>query len=241
MARDYTSAARRAAATPTPSGADPVGLLAWVDNHTGRARQALRDLEALPVDPRDEAAARQRQWLVDQLLDVFPSFTLDGERFRVLGEMQLLDLCELMRLNKRNVKTVDPAGVAALADFFTGCLGPDEYERFRTYCRDNCVDQDVLNDIMEGIVEDLSEVPTSRPSHSVPGPSSSGPTSRVVSLSRTSPQPGSPPPAVPLTDPQAFEEFLQRRAQQPPEPEPLGAPAAPWSPTTQDPGFVSFG
>lgn len=227
MARTYTSAARRAAATPAPVD-DPQGLLTWVDGNTTRARQALRQLEETPVDPADTAAVAARQQLVDALLDVFPSFVLDGERFRVLGEMQLLDLCELMRLNRRNVKTVDPAGVAALADFFQGALGPDEYERFREFCRVNCVDQDTLNDIMEGIVEDLAEVPTSRPSRSAPGPLTAGLTSKVVSMSsgtvRAEPMP-----------PEDFQAFLARRQEQT-SVGPLGTPAP-----EQTREFVSYG
>ncbi|MGC5664925.1 hypothetical protein ACN261_31545 [Micromonospora sp. WMMD723] len=220
MARNYTSAARRAAATPPPAG-DLDTVMAWIDGNTTRARQVLAALDKQPVDPTDTAARLARKLLREKVLDVFPSFTLDDVAFRVLGEMQLLDLCELMRLNKRNIKTVDPAAVAALADFFQGALGADEYERFREYCRTNCVDQDVLNDVMEGIVEDLSEVPTSRPSHSVGGPSSAGPTSTDAS----------PPPM----SPEAFEDFLASRTE--PQPGPLGLPET-TNPTRE---FVYFG
>lgn len=221
MGRTYTSAAKRAAATPPPAGT-LAEVLAWVDGHTGRARQLLAQLDAAPVDAGDQAGVAARKELVDALLDVFPSFTLDGETFRVLGELQLLDLCELMRLNKRGVKTVDPSAVAAMADFFQGALGVDEYERFRRYCRENAVDPDVLADIMEGVVEDLAEVPTSRPSHSVGGPSTAGPGSKVDS------------PSAPMSS-DGFQDFLQRRTE--PAPGPLGLP------TTEEPHreFVYFG
>lgn len=216
MARTYTSAAKRAATMPDPTG-DASTLLAWVGSDRARARQALRDLDAQPATATTRKAA-------ETLLEVFPSFTLDGETFRVMGEVQLLDLCELMNLTKRNVKTVDPAAIAALADFFRGALGADEYERFREFVRVNCVDPDVLNDVMEGIVEDLTEVPTSRPSHSVPGPSNSGPTSKVVSLSQRSVQ------ESPMST-DAFRDYLQRQQKQ----------ATPLIPTTETRGFVSFG
>jgi hypothetical protein len=223
VSRQYTSAAKRAKATPMPGPSDTGGLLAWVGQDRTRARQALRELDAVPASPADHEARRP---LVEALLDVFPSFSIDGETFRVMGEVQLLDLCELMRLNKRNVKTVDPTGIAALADFFRGALGDEEYERFREFTRANCTDPDLLNDIMEGIVEDLTEVPTSRPSHSVGGPSSSGLTSRVVSLSQGTVS-ESPMSAA------DFQAYLDRQQQQPEGP--LSVP------TQQGPGFVSFG
>ncbi|MEV6798543.1 hypothetical protein AB0M91_09365 [Micromonospora rifamycinica] len=228
MARNYTTAAARAAATGSPDPADPAGLLAWVGKDTTRARQALRDLESRPVDPRDTQAAADRQHLVDRLLSVFPSFTIDGVVFRVLGEMQLLDLCELMKLNRRGVKTVDPAAIASLAEFFQGCLGAQEYERFRVHCRENAVEPDLLNDIMEGVVEDLSEVPTSRPSHSVGGPSNPGPGSKV----------DLPWPPASM-DQDAFQAYLA--SQQQPATGPLGTPTPPPAPTPPTPGFVYFG
>ncbi|SCL15051.1 hypothetical protein [Micromonospora inyonensis] len=224
MGRTYVSAAKRAAATPPPAGT--LGeVLAWVDGHTGRARQLLAQLDATPVNSGDQAAVAARKELVDALLAVFPSFTLDGETFRVLGELQLLDLCELMRLNKRGVKTVDPVAVAALADFFQGALGADEYERFRSYCREHAVDPDVLSDIMEGVAEDLTEVPTSRPSHSVGGPSSAGHGSKVDSPSA---------PAPMSSD--GFQDFLQRRTE--PDPGPLGISMRDPQPPRE---FVYFG
>ncbi|MFI6162239.1 hypothetical protein ACIA59_20135 [Micromonospora haikouensis] len=211
MSREYTSAARRAAAT-APAVDDPTGLLAWVGTSTVRARQALAQLEAAPLPADADADQRAaREQLVDQLLDVFPSFVLDGEPFRVMGEMQLLDLCELLKLTKRRVKTVDPAAVSALADFYAGALGVDEYERFRTFVRDNAIDQDVLNDVMEGIVEDLTDRPTSRPSPSASGPSTTGAMSKVVSLSGPQRgvvlQPAAAPPDFAAMSPQEFADW----------------------------------
>ncbi|MEV0805729.1 hypothetical protein [Micromonospora sp. NPDC050200] len=186
MSREYTSASRRAAAAAPPVD-DPTGLLAWVGTSTVRARQALALIESAPppADPGEDvpAAELSRGQMVGRLLDVFPSFTLDGETFRVMGEMQLLDLCELLKLTKRGVKTVDPSAVSALADFFSGALGLEEYERFRTFVREHAIDQDVLNDVMEGIVEDLTDRPTSRPSPSASGPLTTGAGSKHVSLS----------------------------------------------------------
>lgn len=239
VTRQYTSAAKRAKATPPPGPADTAALLAWVGRDRARARQALRELDAQPVDAAGHDARRE---LVEALLAVFPSFSIDGETFHVAGEMQLLDLCELMRLNKRNVKTIDPAAIAALADFFRGALGEEEYERFREFTRVNCTDPDLLNDVMEGIVEDLSEVPTSRPSHSLPGPSTNGPTSKAVSLSR-----GTVSQAPMSTE--EFRAYLEQRTPTPQESQagrhqlereeqpvgPLGVP------TRQTPQFVSFG
>lgn len=223
MARSYTSAARKAAET-RPAVEDPTGLLTWVGANRTRARQVLADLDGRPVPAGGE---QDRQDLVEALLQVFPSFTLDGETFRVMGEMQLLDLCELVRLTKRRVSTTSPTAVVALADFFLGALGEAEYDRFRLFCREHAIDADVQNDVMEGIVEDLSEVPTSRPSHSVPGPSTSGPTSTVVSLSRRTVE------QAPMSTEQ-FQDFLRRQEQE--QQSPLAVVG-----TSTTPGSVSYG
>lgn len=230
MARTYTSAARRAAAQAPTDPHDQTGLLAWVGRFPARARQALRLLDEHPVDPADTGAVAARARLVEQLLDVFPSFELDGEVFRAYGELQLLDLCEITKLNRAGALAADPTSLAALSDIFAGALGQAENERFRAFCRANAVDPDTLNDIMEGLMEDLSEVPTSRPSPSPGGPSTSGPTSRVVSLS---PHTAGPAPM----SSQEFADFMQGW-----EPAPAGPPTPPASPLgLPTPGPVSYG
>lgn len=240
MSREYTSAAKRAAA-PAWGTVDAEQMLAWVDGDPARARQVLRDLDAIPTDAAGHEARRP---LVEALLAVFPSFTLDAVEFRVEGEMQLLDLCELMKLARRKVKTSDPSSIAALAEFFEGAMGAGEYERFRSHCREHCTDPDVLNDIMEGVVEDLTDRPTSRPSPSAAGPLTSGPTSKVVSLSPTgSVQVALPEPAGPLAPDMLSmtpEQFADWQAEQRARAQsPLGVPIPPVQ--AQTPESVYFG
>jgi hypothetical protein len=216
MGRQYSSAAH------------PDGWLTWVDGDRARARQVLADLDAAPA-PADESEADQRAQLVDALRALFPSFSLDGVEFWVYGELQMLDLTELMGLARVNTKSADPRALAALGDFFRGALGDGEYERFRAHCRSHCTPPDVLSEVMEGVVEDLAEVPTLPPTPSARGRSSTGPTSRVVSLSAGTSQ------EAPMT-PEAFAAW---QAGQAAPPGPLGQ--LPPDPDSSTPRLLSFG
>jgi hypothetical protein len=138
-------------------------------------------------------------------LDV--TFTLDDVEFTCAGRPTALDISELAEVAELGVDTDDPRAVAAMAKFFRVVLGK-EYGRFKEHMRAYDTGEDVLIEIMQGILEDLAARPTQEPSRSPDGPSTTGPTSKVVSLQRGSihmGQPGSaaaaavssPSPSVP--------------------------------------------
>ncbi len=111
----------------------------------------------------------------------FP-FDLDGVAFVVPGGVSLLDLCEMARL--ADVDATSPEGAAALADFFHDALG-DGYERFRLHVREHHTDPGTLVDIMADMIEATTARPTRRPSDSSDGPTTTGPTLRVISSDGT--------------------------------------------------------
>lgn len=123
-----------------------------------------------------------------------PSFDLDGVTFVCEGGVTALDISEYAKVAKMGIDTEDPAAVAVFAEFFEAALGPKVYSEFRKHVRDHGTSEDVFVDIMGGIIEDFLGRPTQEPSHSQDGPSTTGPTSKVVSLQRGSVflgQPGS--------------------------------------------------
>lgn len=129
-----------------------------------------------------------------------PDFELDGVKFICEGRLTTLDISELAEVAELGVDTEDPRAAAALAKFFRATLGMAEYNRLKNHMRVNDTAEDILIDIMAGIMEDFAARPTEQPSSSDDGQSTTGPTSnpgsRVVSLQagtvdfRPAPTPG---------------------------------------------------
>lgn len=115
-----------------------------------------------------------------------PFFKLDGVTFVCEGGVSTLDISEFAKVAKTGIDTEDPAAAAVFAEFFEAALGPKVYAQFRQHVRKHHTDEDVFVDIMHGIIEDFLGRPTQEPSHSQDGPSTTGPTSKVVSLQRGS-------------------------------------------------------
>lgn len=106
-------------------------------------------------------------------------FELDGVVF-IPGEVSFLDFTELGRFSGADITS--PEGTAAIGEFFRNLLGED-YERFRTHIRQHHTDEETLIQVLRDIVEDVSGHPSQRPSVSPTGPTKTGRTLRVVSLS----------------------------------------------------------
>lgn len=121
-----------------------------------------------------------------------PDFALDGVTFVCEGGVSTLDISEFAKVAKDGVKTDDPAATAVFAEFFEAALGEKVYAQFRRHVRENSTTEEELLDVMKGIVEDFLGRPTQEPSSSQDGPSTTGPTSRVVSLQRGSVYLGQP-------------------------------------------------
>ena len=125
-------------------------------------------------------------------LDVKPTFELDDVKFTCEGRLTTLDVSELAEVAELGVDTEDPRAAAAIAKFFRAALGMGEYNRLKNHMRAHDTAEDVLVDIMAGIMEDFAARPTEQPSSSHDGQSTTGPTSRVVSLQRGSVHLGQP-------------------------------------------------
>ena len=115
-----------------------------------------------------------------------PTFALDEVEFTCEGGVTALDISEFAQVAKAGVDTDDPAAAAVFAEFFQNALGAAEYARFKKHTRDHRTDEAIFVDIMQGIIEDFVGRPTQEPSSSQDGPSTTGPTSKVVSLQRGS-------------------------------------------------------
>ena len=102
------------------------------------------------------------------------TFTLDDVEFTCSGRPTALDISELAEAAELGVDTDDPRAVAAMSKFFRAVLGK-EYSRFKEHMRAHDTDEDVLIEIMKGIMEDLAARPTQEPSRSPDGPSTTGP------------------------------------------------------------------
>ncbi|MEV4179944.1 hypothetical protein AB0J28_00675 [Streptosporangium canum] len=113
-----------------------------------------------------------------------PTFVLDDVEFRCAGAPSLMDLSELARLSELGVDSVTPEGMSIIAEFLSGAMGRQEYNRFRTHIREHGTDPEMVMEILQGIVEDFVARPTSRPSVSPDGPPATPTSSTVVSFSR---------------------------------------------------------
>lgn len=113
-------------------------------------------------------------------------FELDGVEFVCEGGLTTLDISEFAMAAKNGMDTADPAAAAVFAEFFQAALGPTQYRRLKDHMRAHGTDDDVLVDIMQGLMEDFVGRPTEEPSRSQDGPSTTGRTSRVVSLQQGS-------------------------------------------------------
>lgn len=108
-------------------------------------------------------------------------FELDGVVFHPGDAVTFLDITELGRF--ANQEMASPEGAAAIGEFFKLLLGED-YDRFREHIRTHRTDEDTIVRVLHDVLEDLSSHPTQRPSDSPAGPTSTGRTLRVVSLSQ---------------------------------------------------------
>lgn len=106
--------------------------------------------------------------------------------FECRGEVSSLLLSDLAYNSELEV--TDPAGVALLRQFFAQAFGDDEQYRefFNIHIRYG--DDDLLMEILQGLVEDFMARPTKSLSPSSTGQQTTGEVSKVVSLSRGSVQ-----------------------------------------------------
>lgn len=138
------------------------------------------------------------------------SFELDDEVFECRGAVSTLDLSELASAAVNALDSADPAGMAIVSEFLKAAFGAEVYRQFRFHTRTHKTPDDVLLEIITGIVEEVEEnvsVMTARPTRS-PSRSSRGPTvpaerrARVISLATGDVSEVSSPPGPGTGDPE---------------------------------------
>src|SRR5258707_8597927 len=160
-----------------------------------RARQS-RPAQQVPLDPRNRR--NLGQFSSEKPGDYEPDpnplegieFPLDGERFRCLGQLDMLDKSELALLAMSTTDTRSPQGVAMISQFLQLAFGSQEYLRFKWHVRSEKTPEETVVAILKGISEAVGvtiEAETARPtrprSSSSPGPSATdGQVARVISL-----------------------------------------------------------
>lgn len=107
------------------------------------------------------------------------TFTLDGERFSCVREMDgdtLLEWSELGAAADRGMDANSPEGAAYLSRFLRASFGAAEYARFRRHCREHKTPTPVVLKVLAGIQEEMAQAveaaagrPTVQPSPSSPG------------------------------------------------------------------------
>lgn len=111
-------------------------------------------------------------------------FDLDGVTFAGEGDISVMDLSEYARLANQGVDSESAEGIGILADVYSGLLGERVYQKFRTHCRKHGTDGATLVAILQDLITEESDRPTSRPSDSSDGPPTVPATATVVSFSR---------------------------------------------------------
>jgi hypothetical protein len=157
-----------------------------------------------------------REYLSDQLPEgaeeappvALPAikFTLDGEEFRCVTQMDadaLLEWSELGRDAADGAPITSPDYAAFFSRFLRAVFGADEYQRLRRHIRANGTRPEVLLAIigdlqleMAGVVEDATARPTAPPPPSSPGDAApAAQRARVISLAQGTVEFADAPPA----------------------------------------------
>jgi len=101
------------------------------------------------------------------------------EHFSCRGQVSTLTLSELAR--QADLDLSNPMAVALVAEFFVAAFDDaEQYKRFRRVIGDH-FDDEVLMEVLAGLVEDFLSRPTKAPSPSPGTPSTTGSTSRDAS------------------------------------------------------------
>lgn len=131
-------------------------------------------------------------------------FTLDGEEFRCVDQMDadaLLEWSELGRDAAEGTPITSPDYAAFFSRFLRASFGQEEYQRLRRHLRAHGTRPEVLMSIIQGIqeemagvVEDATARPTVPPSPSSPGDGDpAAQRARVISLAQGTVEWADPP------------------------------------------------
>ena len=100
-----------------------------------------------------------------------------GDKFRMAERIGLMPLMRFAKIAKAGVDSTDLDGLAALYDLLEQCIAEDEWQRFQNAADKARADGDQLMQVVKDVFEALSGRPTSRPSDSSGGPTTTPPNS----------------------------------------------------------------
>lgn len=113
-------------------------------------------------------------------------FTLDDVTFTCDGVFDQLDMADLASsLMDSGPSWLDPEALGAVGQLFKTIMGEETYRAFRRHRHAHRTPPKTIAAIMQGLIEDLTDRPTNRPSVS-PG----GPQKTAGSSTAASPSPG---------------------------------------------------
>jgi hypothetical protein len=100
-----------------------------------------------------------------------PSVEFGGETFTTADRIGLMPLMRFAKVAKAGVDSASMEGLAAMYDMLEQCIAPQDWPRFVEAANRTHADGDELMAVVARVFEVLTERPTSRPSDSSDGPS----------------------------------------------------------------------
>lgn len=103
-----------------------------------------------------------------------------GETFQVADKVALMPLMRFAQVAQAGVDSNEMAGLAALGDLLDKCIAPSDLAKFNRVATANDADGDDLMEVVKEVFQIITERPTSRPSDSSDGSSTTSESSAVV-------------------------------------------------------------
>lgn len=116
-------------------------------------------------------------------------FKLNGELFTIAEDVNIIALGRFARVAREGASTDDMEGLAALIDTVASLVIPDDENRLLDTASKHRVDGELLLKIIQSVLEAQSGHPTTQPSDSSGGLSTTTPSSKALSSSEASSAP----------------------------------------------------
>lgn len=140
-----------------------------------KARRAQRELQRALTGTGTVTGA---------VVESIPMLKFRGESFGVAPVVGLMPLLRFAHLAKQGIEADDMEGLVAIYDLLKSVIADDEWERFQTFATDIRATGDDLMEAVADAIQLISSRPSSRPSDSSDGPSTTSPSSPEDSGSR---------------------------------------------------------
>lgn len=100
-----------------------------------------------------------------------PSVEFLGEGFTISERIGLMPLMRFAKAAKSGVDTDDLAGLTAMYDLLEQCIAPEDWQKFEEHATKQRADGEQLMGFVAEVMAVITDRPTSRPSDSSAGPS----------------------------------------------------------------------